>query len=83
MVPIEQAQTLGTLGDIILADMSQVVRIQKDMQSAASMHVKFLTDEMTYRFIWRADAQPIWHTALTPFNGTNTLSPFVALAARP
>lgn len=83
VVPIEQAQTLGTLGDIILADMSQVVRIQKDMQSAASMHVKFLTDEMTYRFIWRADAQPIWHTALTPFNGTNTLSPFVALAARP
>jgi len=46
------------------------------------MHVKFITDEMTYRFIARNDGQPSWNAALTPKNGSNTLSPYVALAAR-
>lgn len=83
VVPIEQAQTLGTTGDIILADMTQWVYADKgDVQQATSMHVRFLTDEMTYRWILRCDGQPIWHTALTPFNGSNTLSPFIALANR-
>ena len=83
VVPIEQAQTLGTTGDIILADMSQWVWVDKgDMQQATSMHVRFLTDEMTYRYLYRCDGQPIWHVALTPFNGSSTLSPFVTLASR-
>lgn len=83
VVAIEQAQTLGTQGDIILADMSQWLYADRgDMQQATSMHVRFLTDEMTYRWIYRVDGQSIWHTALTPFNGTNTQSPFLTLAAR-
>ena len=83
VVPIEQAQTLGTVGDIILADMSQWVWVDKgSMQQAVSMHVRFLNDEMTYRFIYRVSGSPIWHTALTPFNGSNSVSPFVALATR-
>lgn len=83
VIAIEQCQTLGTTGDIILADMSQWIYVDKgDMQQATSMHVRFLTDEMTFRWIYRVDGQPQWHTALTPFKGTNTQSPFVALAAR-
>jgi HK97 family phage major capsid protein len=83
VVPIEQCQTLGTTGDIILADMSQWVYVDKgDVQQATSMHVRFLTDEMTFRWIYRVDGQPIWHTPLTPFKGTNTQSPFIALASR-
>ena len=53
-----------------------------DVQQATSMHVRFLTDEMTFRWIYRTDGQPIWHTALTPFNGPNSLSPFIALQSR-
>jgi HK97 family phage major capsid protein len=84
VIPIEQCQTLGTLGDIILADMSQWVYSDKgDVQQATSIHVKFLSDEQTFRWIYRVDGQPIWHTALTPFKGTNSQSPFVTLAARP
>lgn len=84
VIPIEQCDTLGNLGDIILADISQYVTVDKgDMQSAVSMHVKFLTDEQTFRYVYRVDGQPIWHTALTPFKGSNTMSPFVTLAARP
>lgn len=83
VIPIEQCQTLGTTGDIILADMSQWVYVDKGQpQQATSMHVRFLTDEMTFRWIYRVDGQPIWHTALTPFKGSNTLSPFIALATR-
>lgn len=83
VIPIEQCSTLGTAGDIILADFSQYLYVDKgDLQSAVSMHVRFLTDEQTFRWIYRTDGQPIWATALTPFKGSNTLSPFVALAAR-
>ena len=82
-VPIEQCSTLGTVGDIILADMSQYVAAEKGgMQTAASIHVRFLYDESCFRFTLRVDGQPMWNTALTPANGSNTLSPFVALATR-
>lgn len=83
LVPIEYASTLGTPGDITLADLSQYVLADKrGMQAATSMHVRFVTDEMTFRFVYRVDGQPIWHTALTPFKGSNTKSPFVTLAQR-
>ncbi len=83
VIPIEQCQTLGTTGDIILADMTQWVWIDKGaMQQAVSMHVQFLTDQMTFRWIYRVDGSPIWHTALSSFNGPNTQSPMVCLATR-
>jgi HK97 family phage major capsid protein len=83
IIPIEYASTLGTPGDIILADFSQYVLADKrGMQAATSMHVRFLTDEMTFRFTYRVDGQPIWNLPLTPFKGTSSKSPFVVLAAR-
>jgi len=83
MIPVEYASTLGTLGDIILADFSQYLTIIKGgVQAAESMHVQFLTDQMTYRWTYRIDGQSAWSSALTPANGTNTLSPFVTLEAR-
>lgn len=83
LVPIEYASTLGTPGDISLVDFSQYVLADKrGMQAATSMHVRFITDEMTFRFTYRVDGEPLWHTALTPFKGTNTKSPYVTLAQR-
>jgi HK97 family phage major capsid protein len=83
VIPVEYCETLGTSGDIILADWSQYVLADKNaMQQASSLHVRFLTDEMTFRLTYRVDGQPIWHTPLSPFKGTNTLSPFITLAAR-
>lgn len=81
---IEQAATLGTVGDIILADLSQYLVIEKGgLNAASSMHVKFVEDEMCYRWTYRNDGRPIWKSALTPFKGSsNTRSPFVALATR-
>ena len=83
IVPIEYCATLGTVGDVILADLSQYVMIEKGgLQAETSIHVQFLTDETAYRFVYRVDGQPAWKDALTPFKGNSTLSPFVALATR-
>lgn len=83
VIPIEQAKTVGDLGDIMLTDMSQYLLIDKGgLNRDVSMHVRFLYAEQTFRFTYRVNGQPLWNSALTPANGSNTLSPFVALAAR-
>jgi HK97 family phage major capsid protein len=83
VLPVEYCETLGTEGDIILADLSQYLIIEKGgLQTASSMHVQFLTDQMVFRFILRNDGLPLWPAPLTPYKGTNTLSPFITLAVR-
>jgi HK97 family phage major capsid protein len=83
VIPIEQCQTLGTTGDIILADLSKYILADKGgMQAASSIHVRFIYDETTFRFVYRIDGQPRWSSALTPYKGSNTLSPFVVLETR-
>lgn len=83
VIAIEQAEALGTPGDVILADLSQYLLIDKGpMESAVSIHVRFVWDEQTFRFIYRVNGQPIWNKPLTPYKGANPQSPFVALAAR-
>jgi HK97 family phage major capsid protein len=83
VVPIEQCSAAGTVGDIILGDLSQYLLIDKGgINSASSIHVRFLYDESVFRFIYRVDGQPIWNKPITPYKGSSTLSPFVTLAAR-
>ena len=83
IVPIEFCKTLGTLNDIILGDFSEYLLVRKGgMEEAESMHVKFLTDETAFRFKARNNGQPMHDSPITPLNGSNTLSPFVNLAAR-
>jgi HK97 family phage major capsid protein len=82
-VPVEYCQTLGTVGDLILMDPTQYLGVRKgEVQTASSIHVAFVTNELALRFVWRYAAEPLWRSALTPKNGTNTLSPFVTLATR-
>ena len=82
MIPVEYCATLGTKGDIILCDFTQYLLIDKTPRQAVSMHVRFLNDEQTFRLTYRVDGQPIWNKPLTPFKGTNTLSPFITLDVR-
>lgn len=83
VIPIEYCATLGDAGDIILADPTQYIMIEKGGQRAeSSMHVRFIYDEMTFRFIYRVDGQPALNSAVTPYKGSNTQSPFVTLDAR-
>ena len=80
----EYASALTSLGDLMLIDASQIIFVQKeDITPDISIFVNFLTDEQVFRFTWRVDTQPAWHTTLLPANGsTAALSPFVVLAPR-
>lgn len=81
--PIEFASTLGTQGDVTLADLSQVLSISKGgIAQAVSMHVEFLTDQLALRFTMRMNATPWENSTITPFKGSNTQSSFVCLASR-
>jgi HK97 family phage major capsid protein len=83
IIPIEQAATVGSVGDITFADFNQYKLIDKGgIASDSSIHVRFEYDESVFRFVMRVDGQPLWATALTPAQGSNTVSPFITLAAR-
>ena len=81
VIPIEQCSTVGTEGDIILADFTQFVGIKKasGMQQSVSIHLRFDYDETVFKFTLRLDAQPAWQAPLTPFQGSNTQSPIITL----
>ena len=84
VIPVEQASTLGTQGDIVLADMTQYLLAQRaDVRADTSIHVAFLTGEQAFRFMLRLDGQPSWKKPLTPYKGSALKSPFVTLDARP
>lgn len=83
VVPVEYASQLGTEGDIVLADMTQYVLAEKGgIQAASSIHLNFLQDECAFRLTYRVDGEPWWSSALTPFSGGPSRSPFVSLASR-
>lgn len=83
VIPTEYNQALGDKGDIILADWSRYRAIRKGgIESTQSMHVRFSQGEMAFRAFYRVDGQAIPRAAITPKNGSNTLSPFVTLEAR-
>jgi len=83
VIPVEHCETLGTEGDIVLADPSQYVMIDKgDIQFATSIHVAFLTNEQAFRFIYRVDGQPVDNKPITPFKGTASQSTFITVATR-
>jgi len=83
VVPLEYCATLGTVGDILLADMkAYAVGLRGGVESAMSMHLRFDYNETAFRFLFEVDGQPWLASAITPYKGTNTTSPFVALATR-
>lgn len=83
VIPVEYCSALNTPGDIILADLSQYLGIDKGgIQAASSIHVRFINDEQVWRFVYRFNGQPIWQLPITPYRGSTSMSPFVVLGAR-
>lgn len=82
VVETEYNPYLGTTGDVLLASPSQYAFITKSgIEGASSIHIKFDYDETAFRFVYRCDGEPIWNSAVTAFDGTATVSPFVALSS--
>ena len=79
----EYCKTIGDKGDIVLGNWTQYLEgLYQPLQSAESVHVRFLNNERAFRLSLRNAGAPWWRTALTPKNSSNTLSPFVVLDAR-
>lgn len=93
MMEVEQCPSLGTEGDVILADlMAYALGVRGGMlpgstnvaggiEVAMSMHLYFDRNQSAFRYSFYVDGQPWVVAPLTPANGSNTLSPFVTLAA--
>ncbi|MDL2317668.1 phage major capsid protein [Eubacteriales bacterium OttesenSCG-928-A19] len=83
LVPLEQSKAVGSVGDIVFADMSQYRMIEKGgLRADTSIHVRFEYGEQAFRFTLRVGGKPIWKRPLKPANGLTERSPYVALAAR-
>jgi HK97 family phage major capsid protein len=79
----EKAKTVGSAGDINFVDLSYyLVGDRQSMQADTSAHYKFANDQTVFRVIERVDGRPWIQNAITPNQGSNTLSPFVKVAVR-
>lgn len=78
----EKVPALGSQADISFVDFGQyLLGDRQTVTMMTSPHFKFQADQTAIRATERVDGQPWMRSALTPRNGTNTLSPYVALAA--
>lgn len=84
LVVSEKARTVGDQGDLAFVDLSYyLVGDRQIMTASSSTDWKFGNDQTAYRIIQRVDGRPWIQSAVTPQNGSsNTLSPFVEIAAR-
>jgi HK97 family phage major capsid protein len=77
----EKVPAYGTKGDVCLVDPSlYVIGDRMGLEVAASEHVNFLKNQMTWRVVERVDGRPWMEKAFTLADGTNTVSPFVTIA---
>ena len=73
--------SLATRGDVTLIDPTlYVIGDRMMLEIAASEHVNFLKNQMTWRIVERVDGRPWIEKAITLADGTNTVSPFVTIA---
>jgi HK97 family phage major capsid protein len=83
IVPVEYASAEGTVGDFVFADFSDYVLAQKGgIRAQSSMHVDFVRDKQALKFTWRVNGAPRTRVPVTPFKGSASKSPYIALAAR-
>jgi HK97 family phage major capsid protein len=83
VLPCEFCSTVGDTGDIQLVDLSQYALARKGgVKQATSIHLQFLYAETAFRAMMRVNGQSTWNSAVTPYKGSNTLSPFIWLQAR-
>jgi HK97 family phage major capsid protein len=78
--PTEKVPALGTKGDVMLLDPSlYVIGDRMQVEIAASEHVNFLKNQMTWRVVERVDGQPWLDKSITLQDTTTKVSPFVVL----
>ena len=83
VIETEYNPSLSVAGDILLAAPSQYALISKGgIKTASSIHVKFVTDETAFRFVYRVDGEPTWNDKVASYYASSDyVSPFVGLLA--
>ena len=92
---VEQCSTLGTVGDLVLANMSGYALAYRargdgsgtadgspDIQKDMSMHLEFDKARTAFRYIIAVDGQTWLQSAITPEQGSSTLSHFIVVETR-
>jgi HK97 family phage major capsid protein len=78
----DHAETVGTKNDLMLCSGEHyAIGDRGGMNTAASIHVKFLEGEQVIKVWQRNDGQPLWRDKLTPVKGS-TRSPFINIETR-
>lgn len=76
-------EPLGTKGDIMLCDWSRyVITMRQDVRLQRDFSQFFSSDSVAFRLIVRLGGQPADPAPIKLRDGSNTTSPFVALATR-
>jgi HK97 family phage major capsid protein len=83
IIVTEACATLGTVGDIVLADLSKYLAVVKgSVKADTSIHLWFDQNTTAFRFVMRMNGQPWLSAPIARKNGANTLSHFITLATR-
>ncbi len=78
----EKTPTLGIQGDVILADWSwYYIGDKQEISVAMSEHVRFLQNQVVYKFVMRLDGQEKLPAPIFLKDAANQVSPFVVLGA--
>ena len=81
IVYTEYCATLGTVGDIILwCPRKYYVATKAGQGPEMSIHLRFNYAESAFRYIFEIDGKSALDSALTPYKGSTTTSPFVVLS---
>ena len=77
----EKMSAQGTVGDVGCFDLKKyIVGTRQALTIDLSNQVYWTTGHIAFRFTERLDGQPMVASAITPYKGSATLSPFVTLA---
>lgn len=90
VIPHQVANTIGSLGDVMLVDLKQYLTVTKagagrdsnGMRQDASIHLWFDQDLVAFRFTMRIAGAPWWAGSIAQRSGSNAQSPYITLAAR-
>jgi HK97 family phage major capsid protein len=77
----EKMSAQGTVGDVGCFDLSKyLIGTRQGLTIDLSNQVYWTTGHIAFRFTERLDGQPMVASAITPYKGSATLSPFVTLS---
>ena len=82
VVLCEATPTAGSAGDIALVDFSKYVVINSALKTDLSADVRFVNDEIVWRFVLRVDGKPVYASSVLQYNSDTRVSPYIALDAR-